>query len=194
MGSPRQQRNAWEEWEDNFSMGWHGLSCSCESPAMQPAAKNGLKRNRPWSSHRVPSLYYFCLQQKIAGFHLSNIQSLKRPCLSTKTFWFRYSSICLRRDGIQLLCFSALTWNFLCFGSDPPAKSELVWLQSPKPWCHPGEGRAMCLKMKGKNQWIEANNLLVIMIVHCPTLVGCAVWEAMGQHELALILTAAPEV
>lgn len=63
MGSPRQQRNAWEEWEDNFSMGWHGLSWSCESPAMQPAAKNGLKRNRPWSSHRVPSLYYFCLQQ-----------------------------------------------------------------------------------------------------------------------------------
>lgn len=79
----------------------------------------------------------------------------------------------LTRDGVQL-CFSALTWNFLRFRSDSRATSGLVLLQSLKPWCHPGKGEAKYLKIKRKNQWIEANNLLDIIIVHCPTAMRCA--------------------
>lgn len=92
------------------------------------------------------------------------------------------------RDGIQFLHFSALTWNFLEFGLDSAAKSELVLLQSPKPWCHSEEGWAKYLKIERKYQWIEANNVLAIIIVHCPRTVRCAAREAMGQYELALIL------
>lgn len=187
----------WKEWEDDSSVGHHELSWSCES-CYATSSKNGLKRLRKQSCHRVHNLYYFPLEwiwicqkmQIISSVNCSDPQETSSEYQDI--FILTLVQIFLGRNVIQLHC-SVVTWKFLGFGLYPPAKSELVLPQSPELWCHPRLDQAKHLKITGK---ISALRTIIsaITIVHCVTAVSGTGWEDMWQHELALILTRSPEV